>query len=58
MASAYGARNMLKEINRLVDIADLGLISFAKASKSLAKAMESENPWERYWACITASAFW
>ena len=53
---AYGARHA-KEINRLVDIADLGLMPFAKASKSLAKAMESENPWERYWACITASLF-
>ena len=53
---AYGVRHA-KEINRLVDIADLGLMPFAKASKSLAKAMESENPWERYWACITASLF-
>jgi len=53
---AYGTRHA-KEINRLVDIADLGLMPFAKASKSLAKAMESENPWERYWACITASLF-
>ena len=53
---AYGARHA-KEINRLVDIADLGLIPFAKARKLLANAMESENPWERYWACITASVF-
>ena len=53
---AYGTRHA-KEINRLVDIADLGLISFAKARKLLAKAMESKNPWERYWACITASVF-
>ncbi|MBT7741278.1 MAG: sulfatase-like hydrolase/transferase [Opitutae bacterium] len=53
---AYGTRHA-KEINRLVDIADLGLMPFAKASKSLSKAMESENPWERYWACITASVF-
>ena len=53
---AYGARHA-KEINRLVDIADLGLMPFAKASKSLGNAMESKNPWERYWACITASVF-
>lgn len=54
--AAYGTRHA-KEINRLVDIADLGLIPFAKARQSLAKAMQAKNPWERYWACITASAF-
>ena len=54
--AAYGTRHA-KEINRLVDIADLALIPFTKARQSLAKAMQAKNPWERYWACITASAF-
>ena len=45
------------EIDRLVDISDLSLMSFDKAHKPLSKAMQSKNPWERYWACITASVF-
>ena len=49
---AYGRRHA-KEINRLVAVADLSLVPFAKASKPLADALASENPWERYWACIT-----
>ena len=28
---------------------------FAKAHKPLAKAMASDNPWERYWGCVTAA---
>jgi uncharacterized sulfatase len=53
---AYGTLHA-KEINRLVDIADLALIPFANARQSLAKAMQAKNPWVRYWACITAAAF-
>ena len=54
--AAYGKKHT-REINRLVDIADLALIPFANARQSLAKAMQAKNPWVRYWACITASAF-
>ena len=51
---AYGKKHS-KEINRLADIADLALQSFDKARQPLAKAMTSNNPWERYWGCITAA---
>ena len=51
---AYGEKHT-REINRLVDIADLALVPFAKARQSLASAMEAKNPWERYWACITSA---
>jgi uncharacterized sulfatase len=51
---AYG-KKYSEEIARLVDIADLGLLPFARAQKPLAKAMASVNPWERYWGCITAA---
>ena len=50
--AAYGRRHT-KEINGLVAVADLALVPFAKAKNALAKALVSENPWERYWACIT-----
>jgi uncharacterized sulfatase len=39
----------------LADIADQALVPFAEAKSSLAKAMASDNPWERYWGCITAA---
>ena len=44
-----------REIGELVDIADLALIPFPKAEKELSMAMKSENPWKRYWACISAT---
>ena len=51
---SYGEKHA-RGINRLVDIADLALVPFAKAEKPLAKAMQAKNPWERYWACITCA---
>ena len=50
----YG-RKHAAEIARLVDIADLGLLQFEKAKKGLSNAMQSANPHERYWACITSA---
>jgi uncharacterized sulfatase len=50
----YG-RDHSKEISRLADISDLALQSFDKAGPLLGKAMTSANPWERYWACMTAA---
>jgi hypothetical protein len=52
----YGEKHS-GEIDRLADISDLSLEPFEQARKSLAKAMQAKNPWERYWACITASVF-
>ena len=51
---AYGKKHS-EEISRLADIADQALVPFAEAKSSLAKAMASGNPWERYWGCITAA---
>jgi hypothetical protein len=51
---AFG-RKHAREINELVDLADLSLISFPKAERQLSTAMRSENPWKRYWACISAT---
>ena len=50
----YGTANH-KEINRLVDIADLALLPFAEAHKPLAAALKAKPPMELYWACTTAS---
>jgi len=51
---AYG-KKYSKQIDRLADISDLAVVPFAEAKSSLAKAMASDNPWERYWGCITAA---
>ena len=50
----YGTTNH-KEINRLVDIADLALLPFSEAHKPLAAALKAKPPMELYWACTTAS---
>lgn len=50
----YGTTNH-KEINRLVNIADLALLPFAEAHKPLAAALKAKPPIELYWACTTAS---
>lgn len=46
-----------KEIANLVDIADLSLLPYDKAKAGIAKALESKNPWERYWGVIACSSF-
>lgn len=51
---AFGKKHS-REIGDLVDLADLSLISFSKAERKLSTAMQSENPWKRYWACISAT---
>lgn len=51
---AFGKKHV-REIGDLVDLADLSLISFSKAERKLSTAMQSENPWRRYWACISAT---
>jgi arylsulfatase A-like enzyme len=45
-----------EEIARLVDIADLSLVSFTAARPRLEAALASKNPWERYWALIACSS--
>ena len=41
---------------RLVDIADLQLVEFSKAKEGIESALQSKDPWARYWGCIVASA--
>ncbi|MED5584905.1 MAG: sulfatase [Verrucomicrobiota bacterium] len=43
-------------VARLVDIADLQLVEFSKAKEGIESALQSKDPWARYWGCIVASA--
>jgi arylsulfatase A-like enzyme len=43
------------EIGRLVDIADLSLVSFEQAKSGVRAALTSGSPWERYWGLIVCS---
>ncbi|WP_229797190.1 sulfatase family protein [Arenibacter certesii] len=45
------------EISELIRIADLSLTSYRKAEKHLLTALESTNPWDRYWGLISCSTF-
>jgi arylsulfatase A-like enzyme len=50
----YG-RAHAAEIARCLDVADLALQPFMRARAGLAQAINSENPWERYWALQTCA---
>lgn len=43
-------------IAQLVDVADLSLVSFADARMGLQQALQSENPWVRYWGLVACSS--
>ncbi|MCB1065916.1 MAG: sulfatase-like hydrolase/transferase [Verrucomicrobiae bacterium] len=45
------------EIATLADTADLALLPFAEATPKLVAALESENPWVRYWALTALCVF-
>jgi uncharacterized sulfatase len=45
------------EIARLVDVADLALLPFAKVENPLKKILSSGTDWEKYWACLVSSQF-
>ena len=53
---AFGQQHK-KEIRKYISIADYATIDFAKAERWLKKSLASIDPWERYWALITCSAF-
>ncbi|SMG50615.1 sulfatase-like hydrolase/transferase [Arenibacter troitsensis] len=53
---AYGTKHK-KDIEKYIEIADLGLLSFKDAKKALSTALDSSDPWERYWAIIVCSTF-
>lgn len=44
------------EIAELVDIADLSLAPIDQAAEKIEAALESENPWKRYWGLIACSS--
>jgi arylsulfatase A-like enzyme len=52
----FGQKNK-QQLARLVDIADLSLKAFPEAKQQIGRALDSENPWERYWGLITCSSF-
>ena len=54
--AAFGQKHK-GEIARLVDVADLSLLPFAKAKPAIEKALASEDRWARYWALIVCSCF-
>jgi arylsulfatase A-like enzyme len=43
-------------IARLVDIADLSLLPFTESREGIEAALESRNPWVRYWGLIACSS--
>tara|TARA_R110002050_G_scaffold75052_6_gene160950 strand:+ start:7224 stop:9101 length:1878 start_codon:yes stop_codon:yes gene_type:complete len=53
---AFGQKHK-EEIIKYIEIANLGLLNFKEAKNSLAAALDSSDPWERYWAIIVCSTF-
>ena len=53
---SFGRKNSAR-IASLVDIADLSLQSFDDVAADIAIALESEDPWMRYWGLIVLSSF-
>ncbi|QZT35863.1 sulfatase-like hydrolase/transferase [Halosquirtibacter xylanolyticus] len=54
--SSFGIKHK-KEINELMDIANLELLSFDEAKESIVANLNASNPWKRYWALIVCSSF-
>ncbi len=52
---AFGQANN-EAIGRLIDIADLSLLPFAKAAAGIDAALASSDPWQRYWGLIVCSS--
>ncbi|MDZ4851758.1 MAG: sulfatase [Pirellulaceae bacterium] len=44
-------------IGALIDIADLSLLPWEKAAAGVRAALESNDPWQRYWGLIVCSSF-
>jgi arylsulfatase A-like enzyme len=44
------------DIAALVDVADLSLLTFEEAKPGIVAAIESSDPWQRYWGLISASS--
>ncbi|TMM53407.1 sulfatase [Maribacter algarum] len=53
---AFGQENKI-EIAELIDIADLSLKPFDEVKADIKKALNSDDPWKRYWGLIVCSSF-
>jgi len=53
---AFGQQNK-SEISELINIADLNLRTFKDAEVGIKKALQSNNPWKRYWGLLVCSSF-
>jgi hypothetical protein len=51
----FGQRHK-QDIETYSKLADLQLVPFEEAREPLLRALDSDDPWQRYWALITASA--
>ncbi|MEI6866597.1 sulfatase [Flavicella sp.] len=45
------------EIEKYLNISNLSLLTFKEAKNKIEKALNSKDPWERYWGIITCSNF-
>jgi arylsulfatase A-like enzyme len=52
----FGQANK-KELQDLIDIADLNLLDFQGAKNKIRIALKHQDPWIRYWALIVCSSF-
>lgn len=46
-----------EDIKRYIEISNLSLLNFDEAKQALEKSLNSQDPWERYWALINCSIF-
>lgn len=53
---AFGQKHK-KDLKKYLKTANLMLLDFSKAKSKLQKSLQSKDPWVRYWALISASAF-
>jgi arylsulfatase A-like enzyme len=53
---SFGQQNTTR-ITQLLDVADLVLFSFDEAQEKLQAALESDDPWKRYWGLVVCSVF-
>ena len=54
--TGFGSENK-KQIAELVSVADLSLVPFQEAKPQISAALNSKNPWVRYWGLIVCSTF-
>ena len=55
--SAEFGKTHSKNISKYIDVANIALLDFNKASKKISKCLASNDPWERYWAINACSSF-